>query len=140
MSSAERQNKAPPRSREQPPARPYLLRLLDGVEVYLNDVVLQPANEQRAAVRQQETVHVLGLVHAAGEGRGQPSRPCPARGGSGEGGGGSILTLSQIYLLRCRQRGRDHLPQHRGSSWGRHNPPAARGRHSQVVKNDEAPP
>ena len=62
---------------------PHLLRLLDGVEVYLYHVVLQPANEQSAAVREQEAVHVLGVIHAAEAERGQklgpslPSWDCP---------------------------------------------------------------
>lgn len=47
-----------------PPARPHLLRLLDGVEVDLEDVVLQPGHEQGAVVRQQQAVHVLGFIHA----------------------------------------------------------------------------
>lgn len=38
-------------------------------------MVLQPSDQQRAAVRQQQTVHVLGLVHAAGRGKENPRAP-----------------------------------------------------------------
>lgn len=43
----------------------YLLCLLDTVEVNLQHVVLQPADEQSAAVSEQETVHVLALIQPA---------------------------------------------------------------------------
>lgn len=46
-------------------------------------MVLQPTNEQRAAVRQQETVHVLRLIHAVGED--SPHTPAQLREAVGKG-------------------------------------------------------
>lgn len=43
----------------------HLLSLLDSVQVNLQHVVLQPADEQSAAVSEQETVHVLTLIQPA---------------------------------------------------------------------------
>lgn len=134
MSRIESQNKAPSHSRVQPPAQLYLLSLLDCVEVYLNDMVLQPTNEQCAAVCQQETVHVLRLVHAVGE----DSPHTPAQLGEAVGKGVEDLpSPSPTSSLYTASRGAGTISP---STGGRYNPPAARGRHSQVVKNDEAPP
>jgi len=131
VSGAEPPNTAPPRAREQPLAQPYLLRLLDSVEVHLNDVVLQPANEQRAAVRQQEAVHVLGLVHAAEWGEDSGCPPARLREAAGKG-------VEDLPLPSPRS-----TPYTAGRGAGAVSPSSGARRtlhkHSQVVKNDEAP-
>lgn len=45
-----------------PQSGPYLLSLLDSVQVYLQYVALQPTNKQSAVVSQEEAVHILTLI------------------------------------------------------------------------------
>lgn len=44
-----------------------LLSLLDGVQINLQYVVLQPTNQQSVVVCQQETVHILALIQPVQE-------------------------------------------------------------------------